>query len=137
MKRVSKVNQQDGFTMIEIMVVVVIVAILAAIAVPIYTKYVESARASEAKSVIGSIANGADMYFQNYGEWPGDVEELERKGFIELKLSTKRTWIFELQLPTTITGTSTAEMAGGEGKLIYYDRETGKFTGYGSADQNG
>ena len=48
-------RQSSGFTMIEIMVVVVIVAILAAIAVPTYVRYVESARASEAKSVIGNI----------------------------------------------------------------------------------
>ena len=47
--------QAKGFTMIEIMVVVVIVAILAAIAVPTYVRYVESARASAAKSVIGII----------------------------------------------------------------------------------
>ena len=49
-------KQRNGFTMIEIMVVVVIIAILAAFAVPIYIDYVESARASEAKSVISSIS---------------------------------------------------------------------------------
>ena len=54
MKQTSE-KRQSGFTMIEIMVVVVIVAILAAIAVPTYVRYVESARASEAKSVIGNI----------------------------------------------------------------------------------
>ena len=58
--------QAKGFTMIEIMVVVVIVAILAAIAVPTYVRYVESARASEAKSVIGNIDNAAKMYYQTY-----------------------------------------------------------------------
>ncbi len=70
-----------GFTMIEIMVVVVIVAILAAVAVPIYIDYVESARASEAKSVIGSITNGAKMYRQTYGEWPG-VEQPKDSGYL-------------------------------------------------------
>ncbi len=128
-------KRQDGFTMIEIMVVVVIVAILAAIAVPIYTKYVESARASEAKSVIGSISNSMDMYFQTYGEFPGDVEELERYGLLELKLATKRMWIFEIS-DQEIRGTSTGDMPGGEGKEIIYDRESGRFSGYGSEDSN-
>ena len=59
MNRYKIKKQSSGFTMIEIMVVVVIVAILAAIAVPTYVRYVESARASEAKSVIGNIDNAA------------------------------------------------------------------------------
>ena len=66
MNRYKIKKQSSGFTMIEIMVVVVIVAILAAIAVPTYVRYVESARASEAKSVIGNIDNAAKMYFQTY-----------------------------------------------------------------------
>ena len=40
MKILKKIK--NGFTMIEIMVVVVIVAILAAIALPIYLDYVQS-----------------------------------------------------------------------------------------------
>ena len=62
MKQTSE-KRQSGFTMIEIMVVVVIVAILAAIAVPTYVRYVESARASEAKSVIGNIDKIFGFFF--------------------------------------------------------------------------
>ncbi|NQV38440.1 MAG: prepilin-type N-terminal cleavage/methylation domain-containing protein [Candidatus Marinimicrobia bacterium] len=131
------VKRQDGFTMIEVMVVVVIVAILAAIAVPIYTAYVRRAHASEAKSVIGSISNGADMFFQTYGEWPSDTDDLERKGLLEIKASTKRTWTFELQLPTFINAESTAEMEGGAGKQITFDRDIGKFSGYGTGEDDG
>jgi prepilin-type N-terminal cleavage/methylation domain len=113
--------QAKGFTMIEIMVVVVIVAILAAIAVPTYVRYVESARASEAKSVIGNIDNAAKMYYQTYGEWPTDVEELENSGQLEVDRSTKRKWIFELPLSDQggrIIATSTGDMNGGEGRLL-------------------
>lgn len=118
--------------MIEIMVVVVIVAILAAIAVPIYIDYVESARASEAKSVIGSIANAAKMYRQTYGEWPTEIDELERAGQLDIDQSTKRQWVFAVMMPEKITATSTAEMEGGEGKTVDWDAQTGKYTGYGS-----
>ena len=126
---------QAGFTMIEIMVVVVIVAILAAIAVPIYIEYVRSARASEAKSVIGSIASASDMYYQTNGEWPSSVDDLEIEGELEVKQSTKNKWQFELQLDDqggTIVATSTEEMAGGAGHLITFNRETGKYIGYGT-----
>ncbi len=123
-----------GFTMIEIMVVVVIVAILAAIAVPVYVDYVESARASEAKSVIGAIKNAAEMYRQNFGEWPADVDELERTGQLDVDPATRRKWVFELQLPEKIIATSTSEMVGGEGKVVEFDRITGKYRGYGSPE---
>ena len=126
---------QAGFTMIEIMVVVVIVAILAAIAVPIYIEYVRSARASEAKSVIGSIAGASDMYYQTNGEWPSSIDDLEIEGVLEVKQSTKNKWQFELQLDDqggTIVATSTEEMAGGAGLIITFNRETGKYIGYGT-----
>lgn len=121
-----------GFTMIEIMVVVVIVAILAAVAVPIYIDYVESARASEAKSVIGSITNGAKMYRQTYGEWPSDVDEIERAGQLNIDRASKRQWIFEIQMPERVLATSTSEMEGGEGKVVEFNVETGRYTGYGT-----
>ncbi|MFQ6613681.1 MAG: type IV pilin protein [Fidelibacterota bacterium] len=136
MKRWAK-RGQSGFTMIEIMVVVVIVAILAAIAVPIYIDYVKSARASEAKSVIGNIYNASKMYYQTYGQWPADVEELERSGQLRIDQSTKRQWIFSVQVADnsgTITATSTAEMDGGEGNIVQFDVETGRYTGYGSPE---
>ena len=129
-------KKQNGFTMIEIMVVVVIIAILAAFAVPIYIDYVESARASEAKSVISSIGNASVMFYQTNGEWPSSVDDIEREGLLDLERSTKLKWQFELQLPELITATSTVEMAGGAGKVIQYNRELGKYTGYGTPGED-
>ena len=107
----------------------------APIAIPIYVEYVRSARASEAKSVIGSIASASDMYFQSNGEWPSSVDDLEIEGELEVKQSTKNKWQFELQLDDqggTIVATSTEEMAGGAGLIITFNRETGKYMGYGT-----
>ena len=129
-------DERSGFTMIEIMVVVVIVAILAAIALPIYLDYVQSSYASEARTVISNVHNAAKMYYQTRGEWPGDVEQLERAGQLDLDRSTKLKWTFELQLPDRIGATSAEEMQGGAGKIVSFDALTGKFTGYGSAEDN-
>lgn len=46
----------QGFTLIEVMVVVAIVAILAAIAIPAYTEYVQRGRRAEAKTALHQIA---------------------------------------------------------------------------------
>jgi prepilin-type N-terminal cleavage/methylation domain-containing protein len=137
--KLTKNRKQNGFTMIEIMVVVVIVAILAAIAIPTYVEYVKGAYASEAKSVIGNIDNASKMYFQTYGEWPGDVEELERSGQLEVDRSTKLKWTFALSLSDDggqITAESTEEMKGGPGRLVVFDRARGRYLGYGSPDEN-
>ena len=129
-------KEQSGFTMIEIMVVVVIIAILAAFAVPIYIDYVESARSSEAKSVMSSISNASDMYYQTTGTIPTSVDDMVTAGQLTLKESTSKKWEFALKVNELgggeIVGTSTDQMAGGSGKEITYNRDIGKFTGYGT-----
>ena len=134
MKKTTK--NKNGFTMIEIMVVVVIIAILAAFAVPIYIDYVKSARAAEAKSVMSSISNAADMYFQTTGTIPTSVDDMVTAGQLTLKESTSKKWEFALKVNEIgggeIVCTSTDQMAGGAGKEITYNRDEGRYTGYGT-----
>ena len=132
-----KRKTQSGFTMIEIMVVVVIVAILAVIALPTYLDYVQSSYASEARTVMSNINNASKMFFQTKGQWPGEVEELERAGQLDLSRSTKLKWSFRIELNDEggrITATSTEEMSGGAGHEVIYDADNGRFTGYGSPE---
>ena len=133
----QKRKSQSGFTMIEIMVVVVIVAILAVIALPTYLDYVKSSYASEARTVMSNINNAAKMYYQTRGEWPSEIDELERAGQLDVSWSTKLKWTFDLQLSDQggrITASSTEEMSGGAGHQVVYDADLGKFTGYGSPE---
>ena len=132
-----KRKTESGFTMIEIMVVVVIVAILAVIALPTYLNYVKSSYASEARTVMSNINNASKMYYQTRGEWPTEVDELERSGQLDVSRSTKLKWTFDIQLSDQggrITATSTEEMSGGVGHQVVYDGDNGKFSGYGSPE---
>ena len=101
----------------------------------IYLDYVKSSYASEARTVMSNINNASKMYYQTRGEWPPEIDELERAGHLDVSRSTKLKWSFDLQLSDQggrITATSTEEMSGGAGHQVVYDADLGKFTGYGS-----
>ena len=57
-------RNEQGFTLMELMVVIVIVAILAAVAVPLYINYVRDAQRTEAKGAIGAVITGEQVYYQ-------------------------------------------------------------------------
>ena len=110
-------------------------SISAPIILPTYLDYVKSSYASEARTVMSNINNASKMYYQTRGEWPSEIDELERAGQLDVSRSTKLKWSFDLQLSDQggrITATSTEEMSGGAGHQVVYDADLGKFTGYGS-----
>ncbi|WP_062817600.1 type IV pilin protein [Alcanivorax sp. NBRC 102024] len=56
------IKSAEGFTLIELMIVVVIVSILAAIAWPSYQNHVENARRTEAQGDIMALASSLETY---------------------------------------------------------------------------
>ena len=58
---------QQGFTLIELMIVIAIIGILAAIAIPAYQNYTIRAQASEALSLAGGIETAFDECYANKG----------------------------------------------------------------------
>tara|TARA_R100001143_G_C3359045_1_gene134397 strand:- start:713 stop:1141 length:429 start_codon:yes stop_codon:yes gene_type:complete len=59
---VSLHNRANGFTLIELMIVVVVVAILAAIAYPAYTEQVRETRRSEYQGLMMDLAASLENY---------------------------------------------------------------------------
>ena len=66
-----------GFTLIELLVVVLIIGILAAVAVPQYQKVVERSKATEAMSMLSSIAKAYQIYYLANGEYATKFEDLD------------------------------------------------------------
>jgi type IV pilus assembly protein PilA len=60
-------REQQGFTLIELMIVVAIIGIIASIAIPLYTNYIVRSQVSEGINLSNSAKVAATEYFQDHG----------------------------------------------------------------------
>ena len=63
-------NNQKGFTLIELMIVVAIIGILAAIAIPAYQNYTKRAHVTEGLNLAGGAKAAVSEYYSSNGQWP-------------------------------------------------------------------
>jgi len=64
----ARARLQQGFTLLELMIVVAIIGILAAVAVPSFMKYIKKSKATEARIQLEKLYNGARSYYYETGE---------------------------------------------------------------------
>lgn len=68
--------KEQGFTLIELMMVVVIIGILMAISLPQFTEYKMKSRRSEATSALMQIAAQQEQFFMDNRSYTGDFTQL-------------------------------------------------------------
>ena len=97
---------QQGFTLIELMIVVAIIGILAAIAIPAYQDYTQRAQVGEAFTVVSAAKTAIEEYAQTNGEYPpqADIDALA------LDLVSPAGQYVDTVTVTTDTGVVTAVM---------------------------
>ena len=136
---------KQGFTLVEILVVVVIIGILAAIAIPTYFRLTENTYAKEAEIQIKNMVKSAGQYKLEEGTLPGDCwETMLESGHIEITEAVTDSWEFECswdwdqntsRIEGTVSATSTDKNGAGPGNTVTYNIEESSFYGYGQQSE--
>ncbi|OBU12580.1 pilin [Photobacterium aquimaris] len=69
-------NKQQGFTLIELMIVVAIIGVLSAFAIPAYQNYVVKSEASTGVATLKAVLTNFDMIQQETGIGPKTLEAI-------------------------------------------------------------
>jgi len=72
----SKKDQDKGFTLIELCMVIIVISILSAIALPSFLSKANKARQVEAKLYVGSCNRAQQVHFAEHGEFGVFISEL-------------------------------------------------------------
>jgi type IV pilus assembly protein PilA len=71
MNRLLNLRRREGFTLIELMIVVAIIGILAAIAIPNFLRFQLRSKAGEGKVNLAAIRSAEEGYFAEFGTYVG------------------------------------------------------------------
>lgn len=98
----------EGFTLIELMIVVAIIGVLAAIAIPNFILYQCKAKQSEAKYNLGAVRTTEEAYFASYDMYTTSLSAI---GFAT-KGTSNYSIIISVPTSTTFLATATATLQG-------------------------
>jgi general secretion pathway protein G len=76
------VKREDGFTLIELVVVMAIIAILASLAVPVFTAQLKKAREAVLQEDLHVMRNAIDSYTMDKGKAPQSLDDLVQAGYL-------------------------------------------------------
>lgn len=76
-------RREQGFTLIELIVVMMIIAILTAIAVPRFTAAIQNAREAALKEDLHVMRDAIDAYTMDKGKAPQSLDDLVQNGYLK------------------------------------------------------
>ena len=101
-------RNRDGFTLIELMIVVVIIGILAAIAIPKFSAVSNNAKQAEAEPILKQICSLAESYQQKEGKNAAHLDSLIALGWAVPTAKYFGTWTYTPAATTANIGNASA-----------------------------
>jgi len=78
----NTLNNQKGFTLIELMIVVSMIAILATMAMPNFQKSIVRAKETRLKRDLFIMRDMIDQFYADHGKYPDNLEALVEEKYI-------------------------------------------------------
>jgi len=75
---------EQGFTLLELMIVMVVIGLLAAIAIPAYTTNIRHAREAVLKEDLHILRQAIDSYTVDKAKAPQSLDDLVQSGYIKV-----------------------------------------------------
>jgi len=118
-----RINNQKGFTLIELVIIIVVLGILASVAIPKYKSIVAESREASCRGALGGLRSGISIFYANTAvttgtaTWPA-LDSLRTAGVVmEQSLPTNP---YQINAPDSIvTGVTKGTIVGTRGGWAY------------------
>lgn len=100
----TRITASDGFTLIEVMIVIVIIGILASMAMATWQNRKEEAIVAGMKSDLRNIASAQESYYVDNGAYTSDTNDLEFRSSPDVVVTLQANpngWTANTTHPTT------------------------------------
>ncbi len=83
-QKIRRNQLQQGFTLLELLIVMMIIAILASIAVPAYMGIIKHSREVVLKEDLHTLRNAIDQYTYDKQKAPQSLDDLVQAGYVKV-----------------------------------------------------